>query len=206
MAIELSGLAARLRAGIDKAAAERDEELRLAAEVRARRDAARVETLQAQHEMLAALVAFADQVGGFTVSRGALMVELVLDGRGLRLAAVRSDEDPTDHILVEAATGTERSFATGHHLTRDELGEWDVVLAEEHGPRRLPVELGLEELFGQVLGLAPDIPAAAPPPVSALPPVPEAEPEPPRSPGKRRGRALAAPPGSGLRPLKRPFG
>ena len=215
MAIELSGLAARLKAGIDKAAAEKEAAARREAEEAARRQAAREETLAAQREMLAALEALADSVGHFHVSTGELWVQLVFEGRGLRFVATRHDEEPTDHVRVEGAAGTSTVVAAGHHLTRDEEGEWEVVLAEEHGPRRLPVELGLEELLAQVFQIEPVEASAAPSPRSA--PVEAAA---PASKGearsaagsattarrRRRREEPASPPGSGLKPLKGPFG
>jgi len=201
MAIELSGLAARLKAGIDKAVADKEAEAKRVAEEAARMETARTETLEAQCEMLEALKAFADSVGHFEATTGKLWVEMVLGGAGLRFTAHRDDDAPTDHILVEAADGTDTAVAAGHHLTRDEVGEWEVVLQEEAGPRRLPVELGLEELFQGALALRS---TGEPPNAAPAATLPDPPPQPERT--TRRSKQPVAPPGSGLRPIKGPFG
>jgi hypothetical protein len=142
MPIELGGLAARLKAGIDaaeRARREAEEAARRAAEAEAE---ARKEAQAARSELMEELTAFAKQVEHFEVRTRKGVLSVRFDGRSLRFAP----EGEHDRIDVHADDEV-------HHVTRDEEGEWEVVLKEALGPRRLPLELGLEELVTRYLSV-----------------------------------------------------
>ena len=203
MAIKLGGLAAKLKAGIDAAeSARRAEE---EAERRAAEEAAQAQAQarEARAEMMAELHGFAKEVEHFEVRKQKSTITVRFDSHKIQFRP----EGDHDRIGVVCADDAD------HHLTRDELGEWEVVLAEEGGPRRLPLELGLEELITRYLAVptaevetqapppAPEPPAPKPapaPPVSAAP-----EPEPAAATPRRRGPKSV--PGSALRELSNPW-
>ncbi len=207
MAIKLGGLAARLKAGIDAAEQQRrqaEEEARIAAEAAAR---AKQEAHEARDEMMGELHAFGKQVEHFTVRKKKGTLVVGFDGRSLTFQPVGEG----DRIDVHAEDEV-------HHLTRDEAKEWEVVLKEANGPRRLPLEFGLEELVTRYLAVPvvePEAPEAPAPQSSAPEPAPEPAP-PPRpavkaapdevSPSKRIPSPRSkAPPGSALRELSNPW-
>jgi len=211
MAIKLGGLAAKLKAGIDAAERARREEEEAARLAEERAAKAKERAQAAREEMLGELHAFGKQVEHFKVRKAKGALTISFDGRKL----VFSPEGDMDRIDVVSDDGTR------HHLTRDEVEEWEVVLAEANGPRRLPLELGLEELVTRYLS----VPLADAPEEAAEPPAPAPEPTPAPAPeatppekkaasapttntteSKRipapRGKA---PPGSTLRELSNPW-
>ena len=208
MAIELGGLAAKLKAGIEAAAAAKDAAAKDAAEREAREQEEAKAAAAARADMMAALQVLADAVGHFGTRtvKGALV--LSFEGHSLHF----SPDGEGDRIRV-GAKGAAGAMETGHYLTRDSVGEWEVVLIEDSGPRRLPVELGLEELLSQYMAVpieAEPAVAPAPKPAPAAPAPPErSESAPvataPRSARPRGKKASEASPGSGIRSLKGPL-
>jgi hypothetical protein len=210
MAIELGGLAARLKAGIEAAAAAKEAELSAAAREAEARKAASAAAAVARAEMMAALKTLAEGVGHFDVKAGKDSLVVSYEGKELRFAP----EGEGDRIAVSTKGRTKDP----HFLTRDSVGDWEVVLVHGDDMRRLPVEYGLEELIGIYLAVAPEesapsapmareevtVPKAPAKTVSKpAPPVQVAEAAPARP--RERSRAPRTPPGSGLKEKNSPF-
>lgn len=210
MSNKLSGLASRLRAGIEAAAdaKERAEREAKAAEERAANALAAARAARA--EMVAELYAFAVSIGHIEVvgspPEGPLSLRYL--GREIRFVV----EGDGDRIAIVDGSGR------AHHLTRDTLGEWEVAFDEPNGLRRLPVEYGLEELIAANLAIAVEPAAESPSPAPAAPvapakpvvaaaaPLPTAKTAAPAAddkPKKKKGPQVS--PGSGVRELNNPW-
>jgi hypothetical protein len=149
MARRLGDLANRMRAAVadherdaaDRAEAEKRasaEKSRSEADERARRVAAE----RARDELMGELAAFGEGLGFAKIEKDLPRSVLIAwSGRQLGLRAEQGDR-------IAVVGGPE-----GAHLTRDSLGEWEVVFPEEGGVRRLPLDLGLEELLVSALGV-----------------------------------------------------
>lgn len=186
---KLGALADRIRGRIDaeeeRRRREEDEQKRSAA---ARRDADAKLAKQkaagqaARAALLGEIAHFAEAIGHLDVRRDGETVAVTFRERSVRF----EPDGEFDRIALVVVGEAPRN----HFLGRDEQGEWDLVLDEGRGIRRLPLAEGLEEVVGNVLGV-PMADTAAPP----------AEPKPARKAKKGKGPS----PGSAVTELKDPL-
>jgi len=141
-----TGLAARLRATIDRRLSDRR---RREEEQRRREEAARA----ARSQLLADIAAFGEAVGHFDVAVSDQAVALRFHGKALRFEA----DGPADRVVVHA------EGIDGDHvlLLQETLGRWTLRSEIKGRPEqvRFFFDTGLEELVTRVFG----IPADAPP-------------------------------------------
>ncbi len=194
MANMLGGLAARLKAGIEAAAEAKERAARDAADAAARAERAQQEAVAARAAMMDELHAFAKALVHVAVKRAKGVLTLTYDGRELSFAP----EGDLDLIRVTPASGP------AHSMTRDSEGEWEVVMHEEAGVRRLPLEVGLEELLSAHMSLTSTVSVPAPAPTPA--PAPRAAAPAPPTPEepRRKRREPKGSPGSGVKELNNP--
>ncbi len=196
MESKLGALAARLKKGIEAEQERRLEEERARAEAEERAARARDEGQSARKALLDELFAFGNAVGHLDVRREKGSLVLGYDGR----AVVLIPEGDLDRIDLRLPDDHE---PRRHHLTRDEDGEWELAIDEGEHLRRLPLELGLEELMRVALRVP--LEGRPPPPPGAPPPAPPPPPPPVERPAPRARRQDTAPPGSKITDLKGPL-